>query len=438
MLPLSPEESANLKPSPLRLAHMRNAMRSFWASLRSGSWLTAGRLRVYPMLLLGFQAAAILALVITSDGRHDVFGRPLGTDFAQVWVAGGEVLGGHPQEPYDVQTHLAAQRAFFGPASDVYGWHYPPYFLALAALLALVPYAAALALWQITTLPLYLSGIRSALRRSGLSGRDILVAGLAFPAVFINLTHGQNGFLTAGLFAGALLCLEKRPWLAGMLFALLVYKPQFGLVIPVALIAGGYWRALLAGGLSFVALTAASVAAFGAQTWAAFQQSLSFTRQVVLEEGNIGWEKIQSVFSAVRMLGGSVAEAYVLQGVLSASVIGAIAWLWHSRADTRVKYAALMSGALLTTPYCLDYDMVLTGPAMAFLVAHALDKGFAPFERTLLAAIWTAPLLARLIAKLSYVPLGPMVMIMLFALTILRARKQLFEHDRRILTLAPS
>jgi hypothetical protein len=416
---------------------MRNAMRSFWASLRSGSWLTAERLRVYPALLLGFQAAAILALVVTSDGRHDVFGRPLGTDFAQVWVAGGEVLGGHPQEPYDVQAHVAAQRAFFGAASDVYGWHYPPYFLALAALLALMPYAGALALWQITTLPLYLAGIRGALRRSGLCGRDILVASVAFPAVFINLTHGQNGFLTAGLFAGALLCLEKRPWLAGMLFALLVYKPQFGLVIPVALIAGGHWRALLAGTVSFIALTAANVGAFGVQTWTAFRQSLGFTRHVVLEAGNIGWEKIQSVFSAVRMLGGSVTEAYVLQAVLSASVIGAIAWLWHSRADTRLKYAALMSGALLTTPYCLDYDMVLIGPAMAFLVAHALENGFAPFERTLLAAIWFAPLLARLISKLSYIPLGPMAMITLLALILLRARKQLFEHERPILTLAP-
>jgi hypothetical protein len=127
----------------------------------------------------------------------------------------------------------------------------------------------------------------------------------------------------------------------------------------------------------------------------------------------------------------------VLQAVLSASVMGAIAWLWHSRADTRLKHAALMSGALLTTPYCLDYDMVLIGPAMAFLVADALENGFAPFERTLLAAIWFAPLLARLISKLSYIPLGPMAMITLLALILLRARKQLFEHERPILTLAP-
>jgi hypothetical protein len=404
---------------------MRDAIRSIWASLRSGSWLTPKRLRVYPALLLSFQAAAILVLVVTSDGHHDLLGRPLGTDFAQVWVAGSEVLSGHPERPYDLPAHLSEQRTFFGPASDVYGWHYPPYFLALAALLALIPYAAALAVWQLSTLPLYLASIRGALRESRLPRWEVLVAGLAFPAVFINLTHGQNGFLTAGLFAGALLCLEKRTWLAGVLFALLVYKPQFGFVIPVALIAGGYRRALLAGAASLIGLTTVSFAEFGLQTWTAFQQSLSFTRSVVLEDGNIGWEKIQSVFSAVRMLGGSVAEAYALQSVVSTFVIGAIAWLWYSQSDTRLKYAALLSGALLTTPYCLDYDMVLIGPAIAFLVAYGLEHDFAPFEKTLLAAIWITPLVARLAGKLSYIPAGPVMMVTLFALIVVRA-----SHER--------
>jgi hypothetical protein len=206
-----------------------------------------------------------------------------------------------------------------------------------------------------------------------------------------------------------------------MLFALLAYKPQFGLVIPIALIAGGYWRALLAGGTSLVALTALSIAAFGLPTWSAFQQSLGFTRSVVLEDGNIGWEKIQSVFSAVRMLGGTVAEAYTLQGIVSVLILGAIAWLWHSRADIRLKQAALFCAALLATPYSLDYDMVLLGPAIAFAIAHGLEKGFAPFEKTLLAAAWLVPFVARLGAKLSHIPLGAMVMLALFAFIILRA-----------------
>jgi alpha-1,2-mannosyltransferase len=396
-----------------------------WAGLKSGSWLTAERLRAYTALFLAFQAIAILALVVTSDGRHDLAGRPLGTDFAQVWVAGTEVLGGHPGQPFDPESHLAEQRSFFGPQTDVYGWHYPPYFLALAALLALLPYAAALAVWQLATLPLYLAGIARILRESGRSRRDVLIAALAFPAVFINLTHGQNGFLTAGLFTSALLCLETRPWLAGMLFALLAYKPQFGLVIPIALIAGRHWRALVSGGVGVVAMTALSIAAFGLQTWSAFQQSLGFTRAVVLEEGNIGWEKIQSVFSAVRMLGGTVSEAYAVQGVITALSLGAIAWLWHSRAHTRLKYAALLCATLVATPYSLDYDMILLGPAIAFAIAHGLENGFAPFAKTLLATVWLVPFIARLTAKLSYFPIGALVMLAVFAFIIFRAANAL-------------
>ncbi len=409
-------------------------MRRLWASLRDGSWLTPERLRVYPALLLVVQTLAIAALFATSDGRHDWLRRPLGTDFAQVWIAGTEVLAGHPEQPYDIAAHLAGQRAFFGAATDVYGWHYPPYFLALAAVLALLPYAGALAVWQVSTLTFYAAAIRRALRNSGLANRDVLVAALAFPAIFINLIHGQNGFLTAGLFAAALLCLEERPWLAGALFAALAYKPQFGLVIPIALLAGRHWQALFAGAVTLAGMTALSLAAFGLKTWHAFEQSLGFTRSVVLEQGDIGWEKIQSVFAAVRLLGGSVGEAYAIQGITIALCVAGVAWLWRSHADARLKYAGLLIAALLTTPYCLDYDMVLLGPALAFLIAHGMRTGFAPFEKTLLAFDWIIPLFARLIAKLSYIPLGSIAMVTLFALVIVRA----MQEDRYARRVFPS
>jgi hypothetical protein len=168
-------------------------------------------------------------------------------------------------------------------------------------------------------------------------------------------------------------------------------------------------------------LTVLSLGAFGPETWTAFLRSLEFTRRAVLEEGNIGWEKIQSAFSATRMLSGSVPEAYAIQAVVTAFVLGAIAWLWHSQADRRLKYASLLCGALLTTPYCLDYDMVLIGPAVAFFVANGLEKGFFPFEKAVLAAAWLAPLIARIASKLGYMPLGAISMCALFATIILRA-----------------
>src|SRR5207244_3647915 len=68
-----------------------------------------------------------------------------------------------------------------------------------------------------------------------------LVVLLAFPMAFWNIGLGQNAFLTAGLFGMATLLIDRRPIVAGLLFGLLCYKPHFGLLIPGALAAGGYW-----------------------------------------------------------------------------------------------------------------------------------------------------------------------------------------------------
>src|SRR5258706_16321345 len=74
-------------------------------------------------------------------------------------------------------------------------------------------------------------------------GRGALLLALAAPAVFVNAVRGQNGTWTAALCGGGLSLLERRPLLAGGLLGLLIYKPQLGLLIPVALLAGRHWRA---------------------------------------------------------------------------------------------------------------------------------------------------------------------------------------------------
>ena len=142
--------------------------------------------------------------------------------------------------------HMPARREIFGPAAPFYAWGYPPYFLALAALFALFPYLLALVLWQATTLPLYLGAVGAALPRT----RTTLLVGAAFPAVFINLSAGHNGFLTAGLLGLGLIVLDRRPILAGILFGCLAYKPQYGLLLPVALAAGFQWRAFVSAGVT--------------------------------------------------------------------------------------------------------------------------------------------------------------------------------------------
>jgi alpha-1,2-mannosyltransferase len=247
--------------------------------------------------------------------------------------------------------------------------------------------------------------------------------GSAFPAVFINVGHGHNGFLTAALFGTALLVLYARPIIAGILIGLLAYKPQFGLLIPLVLIVGGRWRTLAAAAVTVVLLIAVTTQAFGVDVWNAFLASTRFTRTIVLENRETGRHKIQSVFAWARMWGASVALAYTVQAIASVAVAAALVWLWHIRAAFPLQAAALMIGAILATPYSLDYDLMLLALAIAFLLVHCSDRGFLSYEKTALAALWLVPLVARPIGQATLIPLAVPAMLLVFALILRRAAR---------------
>ena len=396
-------------------------------TLRSGSWLTRERARLVAVVMLAATVLSTLFLVGTSDGLNDRFGRPLGTDFSNVYAAGTYVLEAEPAAPFDPARQYAREQAIFGAATPFYGWHYPPFFLLLAAPLAALPYWLALLVWQGGTLGLYLLSIRAILAVHLPSPSGWLLVALAFPAVFINLGQAHNGFLTAALVGAALCLLDRRPWIAGILFGCLAYKPQFGLLIPLVLIATGRWRAVVAAAATVAALATTVTLAFGLDVWRAFLASTEFTRTVVLEQGGTGWFKIQSAFSWVRLWGGGVTLAYAVQGAVTLAIAAALVWLWRSRAAFAYKAAALAIGCVLATPYSLDYDLMLLAPAIAYLCTDGLTRGFAPYEKSLLAALWLVPLIARAVPQMTHIPLA--VPLMLLAFVILLQRSALFDSS---------
>jgi alpha-1,2-mannosyltransferase len=401
-------------------------MAGFIDILRDGNWLTRERMRLVAFVLLAAMVLGAGFLIATSNGLNDRFGRPLGTDFSNVYAAGSYVLDGQATAPFDPAKQFAREKAIFGPATQFYGWHYPPFFLGLAALLATMPYWLALIVWQGATLILYLLAMRSIVSpHPEIKGGHLwLLLTLAFPAVFINLGQAHNGFLTAALFGAALTQIDRRQIVSGILIGLLAYKPQFGLLIPLVLIAGGRWRVFAAAAATVVLLALAVTLAFGPEVWTAFLASTKFSRVVVLEQGGTGWYKIQSVFSWVRMWGGSIPLAYTLQGAVTLLIAAALAWLWRSQATFPLKAAGLLIGSVLVTPYVLDYDLMLLAPAIAFLVAAGFTRGFGAYEKTVLAALWMVPLIARSVPQLTFIPLAVPVMLLTIALLLRRAMNE--------------
>jgi arabinofuranan 3-O-arabinosyltransferase len=314
------------------------------------------------------------------------------TDFVNVWSAGKLALDGHAASAYDWGIQKRVQIAVLGQSYDGnFAWHYPPPFLFVASLLAHFPYPAAFIGWAATSLVPYLAVMRA------IVGRPFgLLLAAAFPVVLTNTLVGQNGFLTASLIGGTLYLLPVRPILAGICLGLLSYKPQYGLLFPLVLIAAAQWRVFAAAAITALLLAAASWLAFGTESWQAFIHWMPAFSQAFLTEGRAPWGKMQSIFALVRYCGGSEQLGWIFQWIMSGTVAVVLALMWRSRIPYALKAASVATGTLLITPYLFLYDMMVLAVAVAFLVRIGLRRGFERHE---------LPALGLMAALLMFYPL---------------------------------
>ena len=80
--------------------------------LRSGAWLTRERVRLVAFAVLVASAAGFIFLIVTAHGLVDLQGRPIGTDFSNVYAAGTYVRDGNPDAPFDLAHQHARESKF--------------------------------------------------------------------------------------------------------------------------------------------------------------------------------------------------------------------------------------------------------------------------------------------------------------------------------------
>ena len=278
-------------------------------------------------------------------------------DFFGLWSFGkfATEAGAAIYHPSALQAFQHALDPSFG---DSYPYPYPPTLLLALAPLGLLPLALAYALWICGTFGLY------ALATLGREWRSRYgVALLVAPTTLLTIVSGQNGLLSAALLVGGLRCLKPSPLAGGILLGLLAYKPQFGLVVPIVLIASRQWRAMFAACLTVMAAIAASSAAFGWSIWLDWLRTMPLYWHL-LKANQAGLSHLMpTVMAGMMQLGASAQMAYAGQVVVAAALAITV-WRLVARAlDERAIAAAIVATAL-ASPYAFTYDMPMIAAAL--------------------------------------------------------------------------
>jgi hypothetical protein len=278
-------------------------------------------------------------------------------DFVSYWAAGRIALAGHPAGAYNDALHYAVERTVSTLNEGVQPFPYPPPFLLMVAPFALVAFPVAFGIWLIATIGLF---VRAFWRFAPWPWTFTL------PAAHMNVLVGQNGFLTAAIFAFGTALLDTQPFLAGAILGVLVIKPQLALLLPVAVIASRNWKAIAGAVTSSAALLLIALAAFGPATYAAFLAYLPGHSHTVAT--SVPLYKLASVTAAMLFFGAPMAIALAVQGVvaLGAAIATWVAW---SR-DLPTKVPILAAASLLAPPYLYGYDALLLLLPLGWLIRH--------------------------------------------------------------------
>jgi hypothetical protein len=378
------------------------------AGKQRGSWLVALALAAAPFSLL-FYATEQCAFLHGRLSRGQIFGR----DFINTWTGARLLLDGRVREAFVQRDYAHALARFWGNGVGLHSFSYPPSLLPLIAWAGALNYGAALAIWSAAGVAALLAAAWPVSRRPGLA---LLM--LVSPAVLICLDDGQNGLFTAALLVGGLRLADRRPILGGLLLGLATFKPQLGLLIPLALIAAARWRMIAAAAVAAVALAGASLLIAGAEAW-----RLCFTlagpfQKHLLEHSHGSFQAMTpSPFMAGRLLGLPLAASYGLQALATLVCAGlVVAHFRRLRAERRLiaplDILLLLTCGFLASPYGFNYDMA--GLCIAMLLADRADPALAGLAawRGCVACLWAAPVvmvapLALWGRGLGLMPLGP-------------------------------
>ena len=308
-------------------------------------------------------------------------------DFFVFWAAGRFLQDNALAGAYDPATFYAFERSLGVHSQGGLPFVYPPHAALIFKPLADLPFFAALVVWDVLSLAVYLAGAWQVFRPRSLA----MFAALIAPSTVGNLIYGQTGLLTGGLTILGFSLLKRSPILSGVAFGLLSIKPQFAALPLLVLLLSGNRKAALAAAVTILLLVLASLAAFQAGDWVDWMGTLSGF-STAFSASSWHYQQGITVYFTLLNLGVSRHLAIAIQGLVSLLVLWQLVHILRRDGGPLAIMAALI-GVFLTTPYALIYDLPVVSAVCLMLIAVGFRGGFRDGELLIIAAAWCLPLI---------------------------------------------
>lgn len=338
-------------------------------------------------------------------------GMQAGQDFIAFYAAGRLAAAGQAAATYSTAAMQAAYAAVLAVRPTWTPWAYPPPVLALLRPLGGLEPVAALAAWMALTMA-------AAVAAAGIAARSWALAplGLLAPATVVNLGFGQNGTVSAALFAAFCAGWSRVPALAGVALGLLAYKPQLAIVPGLLALALGAWRLVAGAALTVAVLAALSLAIDGSAPWPAWIDALSDQSRYVLDF-RLPPKRMIGVFALVNVATGLPLLAAALHAVAALGALGIAFMTWRRSADPFARALTLTVAALVVPPYAFDYDAaILLVPLAALAAGGATAPALTVRGREWFLALCLMPLLCFLVMLFAEIQvMAPCLLALLFA-----------------------
>lgn len=361
-----------------------------------------------------------LLLFVSGDGE------PPGFDFSCFWGAGAMALEGHAAAAYDwdqLHQQIVLQMQLINHAPYPYDqfpipFFYPPVFFLVLAPLALLSFPVAFWVWSAAKLFCWLLVIYAIRPRV-----TALLLALATPPVFYDVFHGQSGLLAASLFGGILLTLDRRPLLSGFLLALLIFKPQYGILFPFVLIATRRWSVLITASLMVPAVMLITGLTFGWDTFSAFGEAATSGTTRFHLSGGLAWHNLSSVYGLLRLVGFGYGVASTLHIATALAVVIWVVVIWRRHVSFAIQAASLLAATPLISPYFAIYDLPILAMALVFLMNNNVDRVWQLSNRRALRIGLSTIVALGYAFPFVLVPVGPFICAILIVIVLMRLRQ---------------